>query len=125
MKFKNFILISHWRCVIVSVDKTRSVFTADVKRQPLDKKKNRLNPIESSDGWVEMAFDAVEKCDEDKITLGQIFDWYVGYSSNRYENRIPTSKVVFMKKYGKEGKRINVKEAERRAKRMFDSIKWD
>ena len=117
--------MSHWECVIVHVDDELKKFTADVKRLPLDKKKERLNPVDPFDGYVEMEFEAVGVNARDSIFVGHIFHWYIGYGATRYKRRIPTSKVVFLKKYGKNGKRINMKEVERKAKEYFKNIKWD
>lgn len=121
---KNFLIIAHWQCVIQHIDLEKQTFNADVKEIPLDKKKQRLEKREMSDGWCEFDMSTVDKKELSEVSLGRIFDWYIGYKLNPYGKRCDVSKLVFGKKYGKKGKRINMKEVERRAKQYFNNIKW-
>ena len=104
-------------------------FIIDVEQIPLDKKKHRLrknNDDFAGKCMATIGFDEIPDVDKDKIVLGHIFDWYLGYTSNRYhKRRIPVSKFIFATKYGKNGKRINMKEIMRQAKERFKNLSWN
>jgi len=125
-RFRNFMIVAHWRGHISHIEEKEKYFIGDIKTVPLDKKKYRLKKEENNDGIVEIPFSDIPKKDQSKITLGHIFDWYLGWSYDRYakDKRKAVSKIVFMKKYGDKGKRINMKEVERRVKHLMENIKW-
>lgn len=133
-KIKNFVILVRFNGYISHIDADKKEFVIDVDEIPLDKKKHRLiqknqknnDDFSSTTGKfiATIHFDEIPEKDKDKIQLGQIFNWYLGYTWKRYKGRVPVSKFIFIKKYGKNGKRINMKEVERAANEMYSKIKW-
>lgn len=134
-KFNNFIIIAHFEGVVERICSKRLSFGARITSIPLDKKTDRALKQKLSreeyyesklDGYVDVKMEELSKCDRDSVELGKVFDWYLGYCKKPYATgRTDKSLFVFRKKYGKNGKRINMKKVKEWADQMMKNLQWD